>query len=107
MTDIVEAPTPEKPLSPRDKLIAAHKKFCAEARDLLRLKNADYATDTDAFRNFRTFGKFGILVRMHDKLARLRSLLENGHADVSSETVHDTLLDIVNYALLYDEYPEE
>lgn len=96
-----------KPLSGRDALIDAHRHLCNDARALMLRKNLDYASEADPFRNFRAFGRLGILVRLSDKLARLRSLSENGTAAVQDETERDTILDICNYAVLYDQYPKE
>jgi hypothetical protein len=64
-------------------------------------KNQDYAHQSDPFRNFRMFGTFGILVRLSDKIARLRSFEESGQFVVEDERLEDTLLDIINYAVLY------
>lgn len=47
--------------------------------------------------NIAEFGDLGILVRMGDKFARLKS----GFQDFSDETVHDTLDDIIGYALIW------
>lgn len=90
----------------RDELAAHHKKLCDEARELMLRKNHDYANDADVFRNFRAFGRFGILVRLSDKLARLNSFMEKGKLQVINETLHDTLLDITNYCVLFDAYEE-
>lgn len=88
----------------RDDLRMLHEALCEEARTLMKAKNADYAAISDPFRNFRLFGELGILVRLSDKLARLRSFLENGKLEVKNETVRDTILDIINYAVLFQGY---
>jgi hypothetical protein len=73
-------------------------------------KNADYATGTDPFNNFRRSEQMGvaptetaILVRILDKEARLVNLLnKGGKNEVKGETLFDTLIDIINYyAILY------
>lgn len=71
------------------------------------VKNHDYAASDDPFRNFRTFGELGILVRLSDKIARLQSFIENGELMVKDESVLDTVLDITNYAVLFYGYVEE
>ena len=88
----------------RDDLRMLHESLCEEARTLMKAKNADYAALDDPFRNFRLFGELGILVRLSDKLARLRSFLENGKLEVTNETVRDTVLDIINYSVLFHGY---
>jgi hypothetical protein len=91
----------------REGLLALHVKLCNEAKDLMVKKNHDYGANSDPFRNFRTFGSLGILVRMSDKLARLHSYLENGKLKVEDETVRDTLLDIINYSVLFGGFLED
>lgn len=92
-----------KPMT-RDDLRLLHERMCEEARQLMKAKNMDYATEQDIFRNFRMFGALGILVRMSDKLARLRSVTENGGTMVKDESLRDTLLDLINYAVIFEGY---
>jgi hypothetical protein len=47
--------------------------------------------------NLAEFGQYGILVRMSDKMARLR----NGFQDHSDETLKATLEDVAGYALCW------
>lgn len=96
--------TPTGELTARDRLLSIHNEMCGEARALMARKNHDYASDADPFRNFRTFGRFGILVRLSDKLARLRSFEEQQTLDVPEESIRDTVQDIINYAILYIAY---
>lgn len=91
----------------REGLYELHKSLCFDAALLMADKNADYATETDPFRNFRMFGELGILVRMSDKLARLRTFSERGTLAVSDESVRDTILDLINYAVLLYGYIED
>jgi anti-sigma28 factor (negative regulator of flagellin synthesis) len=88
--------------SDRDKLFNAHKELTDKAIKTMKAKNHDYASDADPYRNFQTFGLLGILVRLSDKLARLRSFTENGEVKVSDESVEDTIIDIINYAVLFE-----
>ena len=88
----------------REDLRLLHEHMCEDARNLMKSKNVDYATETDIFRNFRMFGELGILVRMSDKLARLRSILENGRVAVSDESIQDTLSDLINYSVIFAGY---
>lgn len=90
----------------REQLMVLHKELCDTARELMSRKNRDYGADEDPFRNFRTFGRIGILVRMSDKLARLRSFTENGKFFVEDEGVQDTIKDIINYAVLFAGYDD-
>ena len=90
----------------RQELYKRHKQICSVALQIMQGKNVDYAHAEDPFRNFRTFGELGILVRMSDKLARLRSITENGRVAVSTESVYDTVLDLINYAILFQTFLE-
>jgi len=87
-------------------------KLYKENVEISRRKNADYATDTDPFRNFRVCesigipAEVGILVRMTDKISRIRNLLGK-KAQVKDETIFDTLSDLANYAMILRIYLEE
>ena len=78
--------------------------FATITEEMLALttkKSNDYASGDDPFRNFRAFGELGILVRMSDKFARLRTALyDRKDMAVSDETVEDTVLDLATYAVL-------
>lgn len=73
----------------------------------MTLKNRDYGANADPFRNFRQFGRMGILVRLGDKFARLQSFTENGKFFVQDEGVQDTIKDIINYAVLFAGYDDK
>ena len=88
----------------REELLQEHKTLCDSGRWLMGKKNRDYGADTDPFRNFRRFGEHGILVRMDDKLARLLTFTERGDFEVVSETVEDTVVVLINYAVLFLAY---
>lgn len=85
----------------RSELLALHNTLGIKARALMVDKNHDYAVESDVFRNFRAFGTLGVLVRLSDKLARLRSFEENQVFRVSDEKLIDTILDTINYAVIY------
>lgn len=79
--------------------------------DILIRKQKDYGPQ-----NILKFGVTGIIVRMYDKIARLKNLNKTGditqalnNNSVNGETVIDTLIDIIGYStialLLLD--PEE
>lgn len=58
-------------------------------------KQRDYGPE-----NIRRFGRQGLLVRMHDKVARLENLLQrnDGGGKPENESITDNLLDVVGYA---------
>jgi len=84
----------------RTQLLKQLKQLHKEEIDLVKIKNRDYASDTDPFANFQMFGKLGFLVRMSDKLMRVKQIFESGEVNVKSESVKDTLMDLSNYSNL-------
>jgi hypothetical protein len=67
-------------------------------------KSADYAGEADPFANFRMFGDnaalLGICFRLGDKIRRLHKAA-GGEKFAVDETLRDTTLDIINYAVLF------
>lgn len=90
----------------RGQLYALHKQLTDEALNLMKLKNQDYAKGDDPFLNFRSAQVVGvevsrgILVRLLDKLSRAGNLIGKEPA-VTEEKLKDTVLDIINYAILF------
>lgn len=74
----------------------------SECVDIVRVKNQDYATEIDAFKNFRHAALAGVeperavLVRISDKMARISNLIDKENA-VKDETIQDTINDAINY----------
>lgn len=60
-------------------------------------KNADYGSSVT--NTYKDFGLVSFLVRMQDKLNRLKTL-DKKDALVKDEKIEDTLLDLANYAVL-------
>jgi hypothetical protein len=63
-------------------------------QETLVRKQRDYGHE-----NIRRFGLQGLLVRIHDKVARLENLVANGGTP-NNESIEDTLLDIVGYSAI-------
>ncbi len=62
-----------------------------------RDKNADYG---DSFaKSYEEFGMTAPVVRMSDKMERLKSL-SKAEASVKDESIRDTLIDLANYAMM-------
>lgn len=61
---------------------------------LLISKQRDYGKDA-----ITRFGRKGLMVRLHDKIARLQNL-DGGGRQPNNESVSDTLMDIVGYCAL-------
>jgi len=85
----------------RTDLYLMHETLTREALNLMRAKNSDYAAADDPFKNFRRHGLYGIVVRLSDKLARLENYVKTGQLTVKDESVRDTVLDLINYSILF------
>lgn len=70
------------------------KKIQNEALELFARKNIDYG---DAFAKY---GVIGVLMRIEDKLGRLRTITKNGVVLVNDESIRDTLIDLHNYSAM-------
>lgn len=88
-------------------LLEFHEACCARARELMSQKNHDYSGVVDVMQNFRMFEELGIVVRAGDKLSRLKSWVEKCEYRVKTESVQDTALDLLNYAILFLAYGRE
>jgi hypothetical protein len=101
----LDPPSEDSPAT-RAGLLKLHERLCSAAHDLLKSKNQDYAGGGDPYANFRgsaTFGIhpiIGILLRMQDKAKRVESFALKGELQVKSESVTDSLVDLINYSVL-------
>jgi len=100
----------------RDELLMFHEQLCNEGRDLMNLKNRDYAGNhgTEPFANFTRCEAMGIcdteqgfMVRITDKMSRLSSFLDSGKMHVEDESFKDTVIDVINYMVLLAAYTKE
>lgn len=89
-----ECKTAEEPLIPGD--------FDGICRDLMALharKNHDYGNA--AHESYKEFGLVSYIIRLNDKMNRLKSLTKPGIAQkVTSESIEDTLMDLAAYAIM-------
>lgn len=60
-------------------------------------KQRDYGHE-----NIRRFGRQGLMVRMHDKVARLENLLSSvdGGVKPNNESIEDNIMDVIGYAAI-------
>ncbi len=100
----------------RDELIQHHVALCEEARSLMRVKNHDYAgKDTDTpWMNFQRSEIMGLckteqafMVRILDKISRLITYTTSGELMVKGEGVKDSIVDIINYMVLFSAFIED
>jgi hypothetical protein len=87
--------TSKKPSITIDKVSIA--KECVLLSDLLIKKNRDYGNSVQE--QFEEYGLTSILIRLDDKLRRLKNLLSNPQL-VKDESVLDTMNDLAGYAVL-------
>lgn len=75
-------------------------KIVNEMYEIYKAKNADYGDSVHD--TFLKYGLLSFLVRMEDKISRLRSLTLKGKKEqrVKNESIRDTLKDLANYAIL-------
>ena len=66
-----------------------------EVAALLIRKQADYGHE-----NISRFGRTGLMVRMHDKVARLENLQRGSVAAPNNESIDDNLLDVIGYSII-------
>ncbi len=68
-----------------------------EMLDTYRAKNHDYGNSFSDL--FKEFGMTSVVIRLSDKLNRLKTLCKT-QAQVKDEKIEDTLLDLANYSIL-------
>ena len=90
-------------------LLQLHDETCKACRIIMEKKNSDYTggkNATDIFANFNASKILdihpvqGLLLRVIDKIQRIRSFTNDRELSVPNETVEDACDDIVNYAIL-------
>lgn len=74
--------------------VAQFRRIQQEAYAMFVKKNTDYG---DAF---ATYGPVGVLVRIGDKLGRMRHVSKTEIVLVQDESLRDTLMDLHNYSAL-------
>lgn len=76
-----------------------HALLCDQIHKTYVDKNTDYG---DSFsKSFEEFGPIAGVIRMEDKMSRIKSLIKKGgDQKVVDESMKDTLLDLTNYALM-------
>ena len=79
--------------------IEKHKELLDYIHDLYIRKNHDYGDSVHD--TYEKYGLTSFLVRIEDKLNRVRTLNKNiNNIQVPTEKIEDTLLDLANYAIL-------
>lgn len=87
--------------SERDRYFRHFQAITEEMFTTTKSKNNDYGGADDPFKNFREFGELGILVRMSDKFARIKTALaEKRELLVKDEIIEDTIIDLAVYTVI-------
>lgn len=74
------------------------KNLTNEILKIYREKNADYG---DSFsKSYKEFGIIAPVVRMSDKMERIKQLSKGEDIKVKDESLRDTAIDLANYALM-------
>ena len=92
-----------------EELLKLHDETCSKCKIIMAKKNSDYtggSQATDIFANFNSSTILnihpvqGLLLRLIDKVQRIRSFTNDKKLSVPDESVDDACEDIVNYAIL-------
>lgn len=99
----------------RKELLEFHNEICFEAKELMKSKNHDYAGEKGdkPFANFERCEAMGVcsteqgfLVRVIDKISRLSTFTESNNLKVTGEGWRDSVVDIINYMVLFAAFIE-
>ena len=92
-----------------EELLKLHDETCDKCKVIMAKKNSDYtggSQATDIFANFNSSTILnihpvqGLLLRLIDKVQRIRSFTNDKKLSVPDESVDNACEDIVNYAIL-------
>jgi hypothetical protein len=90
----------------REDMLVLHDYLCGKAKALMVTKNADYTGKRGTFANLKMSELIsiapekGILLRCLDKISRIDALVEGGELQVKSESITDSIVDVINYMIL-------
>lgn len=107
-TKVLGNPSPPRPKGRKAQYLRDAEAELKAVLEIIRSKNADYTAGADdPFANFRATEalglaskEVGVLIRMMDKIQRIRSYLDKGELQVPGEGVEDACRDIIGYSLL-------
>ena len=80
-----------------NKRVVLHQHICSRLTKTYRDKNSDYG---NSFVKVREEFPNAILIRLSDKLNRLKTLYSGKEQMVQDESIIDTLLDLANYCIM-------
>lgn len=88
-------------------MVQIHNELTAKALAIVEAKNHDYrGGQGDLFANFRGSVSLGIppvvgvMLRMQDKMMRIKTFVERGTLAVKAESAEDAVIDLINYSVI-------
>ena len=90
----------------RQELLKLHSQIMSECQEIMKAKNHDYSSEGDPFENFRAASvlglqpELGLLIRVIDKIQRLKTYIKEGKLLVKNEGFDDAIKDVINYMVL-------
>ena len=78
--------------------INSFQEIIKECFDLYKEKNKKYGNSYS--KTYKEYGKSVLILRLDDKLSRLKQIILNGETETSDESVRDTLIDMANYSIM-------
>lgn len=98
--DIRAHAIPKKEVEPKGTFEGSVDQILSELRKVMIKKQMDYGP-----RNILDAGQMGVLVRMNDKIARLKNLFgfntDWKERESQNEAIEDSFIDIANYAIIF------
>lgn len=84
----------------KEDYVEQSRQIVEDCLNLMLKKRSDYGNE-----NIKSTGEIGVVVRLSDKLARLRNLYgisDNSYIrkSASNESIEDTYMDIINYGII-------
>ena len=79
-------------------MVDKFKQITDEMVKLYERKNSDYGSSIHD--TYMKYGAVAYLVRMEDKINRIRNIVLSGNQKVEDEKIHDSLVDLANYSIL-------
>ena len=78
--------------------VKQHEQICQDLNKVYEEKNRNYGNSFS--KTFEEYGPTALLLRLDDKIGRLKSLVRNPEFDPGDESVTDTLKDLANYSIM-------
>ena len=75
-----------------------HRQITTQMSEIYKAKNQDYGNSFG--KSVQAHGLIAAVVRLEDKMNRIASLVKSGNAEVKTESLQDTLIDMANYAIM-------